>query len=79
MDNKNTSFSKNTQSILMTPVEVADYLRISISTVYTKKSRGEFPEGTTVKLFGKLLFKRTKIEQLVEDSIEPSFGRFWSR
>ena len=60
---------------LMDVNEVAAYLHLSPATVYAKKCRGEFPKGSTVKLFGKLLFKREKIEQLVEDSTEPSFGR----
>lgn len=59
---------------LMDVNEVATYLHLSPSTVYSKRARGEFPKGSIVKLFGKLLFKREKIEQLVEDSIEPSFG-----
>lgn len=60
-------------SPLMDVNEVATYLHLSPATVYAKKCRGEFPKGSTVKLFGKLLFKREKIEQLVEDSTEPSF------
>lgn len=72
---RNTPMQTNV-SPLMTPKEVATYLRLSIATVYAKKCRGEFPKGSTVKLFGKLLFKRDKIEQLIEDSTEPSFGHF---
>ena len=63
----------NIESSLMTPDEVAAYLRISKATVYSKRTRGEFPDGTIVKLFGKLLFKREKIEQMVEDATEHLF------
>lgn len=62
------------QGPLMTPDEVASYLRISRATVYSKRTRRQFPEGTIVKLFGKLLFKREKIEQLVEEATEDSFS-----
>lgn len=64
------------QSPLMTPDEVAAYLRISKATLYSKRCRGEFPEGSTVKIFGKLMFLREKIDQLIADSVEPPFGRF---
>jgi len=63
------------QSPLMTPDEVAAYLRISKATVYPKKCRGEFPEGSVAKPFGKLMFLREKIDQLIADSIEPPLGR----
>ena len=63
------------QSPLMTPDEVAAYLRISKATVYSKKCRGEFPEGSVAKPFGKLMFLREKIDQLIADSIEPPLGR----
>ena len=62
------------QSPLMDVNEVAAYLHLSPATVYSKRTRGEFPEGTIVKLFGKLLFKRAKIEQMVEDATEDSFS-----
>ncbi|MBR4508351.1 MAG: helix-turn-helix domain-containing protein [Elusimicrobiaceae bacterium] len=65
---------KTNVSPLMDVKEVSSYLHLSPATVYSKRTRGEFPKGSTVKLFGKLLFVREKIEQLVEDSIEPSFG-----
>ena len=71
---KHLSDSSVIQSPLMTSEEVAEYLRISKATVYSKRCRGEFPEGCAVKIFGKRMFLREKIEQLVEDSIEPSFG-----
>ena len=72
---KKISVQSDEQSPLMTPEEVADYLRISKATVYSKKSRGEFPKGSTVKIFGKLMFLREKIKQLIINSIESSFGR----
>ena len=62
-------------SPLMTPDEVAAYLRISKATVYTKKCHRKFPEGSTVKVFGKLMFLREKIEQLIADSVELPLGR----
>ena len=65
----------NIKSPLMTPDEVAAYLRISKATVYSKRCRGEFPEGSVVKPFGKLMFLREKIDQLIADSIEPLLGR----
>ncbi len=65
----------NIQSPLMTPDEVAAYLRISKATVYSKRCRGEFPEGSTVKIFGKLMFVREKIDQMIADSVEPPLGR----
>ena len=65
----------NIESPLMTPDEVAAYLRISKATVYSKRCRGEFPEGSVVKPFGKLMFLREKIDQLIADSIEPPLGR----
>ena len=65
----------NIKSPLLTPDEVAAYLRISKATVYSKKCRGEFPEGSVVKPFGKLMFLREKIDQLIADSIEPPLGR----
>lgn len=76
MKKKTPPISDNTKSPLMLPQEVADFLRISLSTVYTKKCRMEFPQGSTVKIFGRLMFLREKIEQLVADSVEPSFRRF---
>lgn len=72
-----TDWKENkTKSPLMTPAEVAAYLCISKATVYSKKCRGAFPKGSTVKIFGKLMFLREKIDQLIVDSVEPSFGRF---
>ena len=65
----------NSKSPLMTPEEVAAGLRISKATVYSKRCRGEFPEGSVVKPFGKLMFLREKIDQLIADSIEPPLGR----
>ena len=65
----------NIKSPLMTPDEVAAYLRISKATVYSKRCRGEFPEGSVAKPFGKLMFLREKIEQMIADSIEPPLGR----
>ena len=66
----------NIESLLMTPDEVAAYLRISKATVYSKRCRGEFPEGCTVKIFGKLMFLREKIDQLIANSIEPTLKKF---
>lgn len=61
-------------SPLMDVNEVAAYLHLSPATIYSKRTRGEFPKGTIVKLSGKLLFKRAKIEQMVEEATEDSFG-----
>ena len=61
-------------SPLMDVNEVAAYLHLSPATIYSKRTRREFPEGTIVKLSGKLLFKREKIEQMVEDATELSFN-----
>lgn len=60
----------NMKSPLMDVEEVAAYLHLSIATIYSKRTRGDFPAGTVVKLHGRLLFKRTKIEQMVEDATE---------
>ena len=62
-------------SPLMDVKEVAAYLHLSPATVYSKRTRGEFPDGSIVKMGGKLLFKREKIDQLIADSVEPPFGR----
>lgn len=66
----------NVESPLMTPDEVAAYLRISKATVYSKRCRGEFPEGSIVKVFGKLMFLREKIDQLIADSVESTLKKF---
>lgn len=60
-------------SPLMDVNEVATYLHLSPATVYSKRTRGEFPDGSIVKMGGKLLFKREKIDQMVEDATEHSF------
>lgn len=60
----------NMKSPLMDVEEVAAYLHLSIATIYSKRTRRDFPTGTVVKLHGRLLFKRAKIEQMVEDATE---------
>ncbi len=64
----------NNTNPLMDVNEVAAYLHLSPKTIYSKRTRAEFPKGTIVKLSGRLLFKRTKIEQMVEDATEDSFS-----
>ena len=71
---RRTLTMQNNISPLMDVQEVANYLHLSPATVYSKRTRGEFPKGCIVKIGGKLLFSRAKIEQLVEDSTESSFG-----
>jgi len=65
---------ENSTSPLMDVEEVAAYLHLSPATVYSKRTRKQFPDGSIVKVGGRLLFKREKIEQMVEDSTESSFG-----
>ena len=60
----------------MTPDEVTAYLRISKATVYSKRCRGVFPEGSVVKVFGRLMFLRKKIDELIADSVESPLGGF---
>lgn len=67
---KRVQTMQNNTSPLMDVKEVATYLHLSPATVYSKRTRGEFPKGCIVKIGGKLLFNREKIEQLVEDSTE---------
>lgn len=73
---KQVSAPSEVQSPLMTVDEVADYLRISKATVYSKKCRGEFPEECIAKVFGKLRFVRKEIDKLIADSVEPTLKRF---
>ena len=66
---------QNNTNPLMDVKEVSAYLHLSPATVYSKRTRGEFPDGSIVKMGGKLLFKREKIEQMVEEATEHSFYR----
>lgn len=56
----------DTQQEIMTLEEVAEYLRISVKTVYDWAQRGEIPCG---KLGGSWRFKRSAIETWLEDRL----------
>jgi len=73
---KQVSAPSEVQSPLMTVDEVADYLRISKATIYSKRSRHELPEECIAKVFGKLLFVRKEIDKLIADSMETTLKKF---
>ncbi len=51
------------QSHLLTPAEAAQYLRWTLSTIYTAASRRKLP---SVKVGGSLRFKRGELEKIVK-------------
>lgn len=54
---------------LLKPTEAAQYLGLTVATIYTKASRRQLP---TVKLGRSLRFRRADLEKLVRAGLRPA-------
>jgi len=61
---------------LCTPAEAAQYLRWTVSTVYTAASRRKIP---SVKVGRSLRFRRTDLEKLVKAGLRPALRPLHAR
>lgn len=52
---------------LLTVEELSKYISMPVATIYTKKCKKEFPEGSIVLLDGKLRFYKEKIDDWIND------------
>lgn len=50
---------------LLTVKELSKYISMPVATIYTKKCKKEFPEGSMVLLDGKLRFFKEKIDDWI--------------
>ena len=54
---------------LLKPAEAADYLGLTLATIYTKASRRQLP---TVKVGRSLRFRRSDLERIVKAGLRPA-------
>ena len=52
---------------LLTVKELSKYISMPVATIYTKKCKKEFPEGSMVLLDGKLRFFKEKIDDWINE------------
>ena len=64
MNKMNIPLSKR----LLTSKGLSDYLSMSINTIYSKKCRGEFPEGAIIRIDGKTRYDKDVIDKWIEDN-----------
>jgi excisionase family DNA binding protein len=59
----------NERDRLLKPTEAADYLGLTLATIYTKASRRQLP---TVKVGRSLRFRRADLEKIVRAGLRPA-------
>lgn len=54
---------------LLTVPETADYLRLTRAALYGQRHRGEMPGRLGIKVGKKIVYRRSDIEQFIDDQI----------
>ena len=60
---------QNERDHLLKPADAAEYLGLTLATIYTKASRRQLP---TVKVGRSLRFRRSDLERIVKAGLRPA-------